>query len=301
MIYYPYLRGKQFELLAIQELLEHDRLNEFVHPIIEPVKNTSTLKNTINLFDEYNHPLYMIGNPAVGDLSNKKVWNHLNKYPAAINDNLSGYDREEIAKDLKMEIFCERDSWQNDFYPNNKGDQLKVIENSKLPAIRNFKKFNTNRLVALTDHFRKEDKNADYSTEPQFFSTDYLDYKEDFVGFSDYSIIGREYNTSGFAPRAVAIHIIYLVNNELWVRHFVSDTNGDISNVAGKFGEALDKLVNWYNDLDENVKERNSTIGLKEFIDIHQKGSYPGLGYVKKLSLMHHLEVVGRVLSDLDS
>lgn len=42
-MYFPYLRGKQEELLALQELLNNDRLSEKIIPVIEPVKMSSTL------------------------------------------------------------------------------------------------------------------------------------------------------------------------------------------------------------------------------------------------------------------
>lgn len=33
---------------------------------------------------------------------------------------------------------------------------------------------------------------------------------EDIRAFSDYSIVGNEYDESGFAPVAIAVHIVYL-------------------------------------------------------------------------------------------
>lgn len=71
---------------------------------------------------------------------------------------------------------------------------------------------------------------------------------------------GRQYNESGFAPYAVAIHIVYFENdNSLRIRHFVSDSNDDITDVAGKFYEAVSKLYEWY--ITEN-QERQLTMGL---------------------------------------
>ena len=48
-MYFPYLRGKQFELIALREasnLLEKNKTK--VSPIIEPVKDSTTFKSTIN-------------------------------------------------------------------------------------------------------------------------------------------------------------------------------------------------------------------------------------------------------------
>lgn len=42
-MYFPYLRGRQFELIALRELLENGVLSDRIIPIIEPVKLSSTL------------------------------------------------------------------------------------------------------------------------------------------------------------------------------------------------------------------------------------------------------------------
>ena len=126
----------------------------------------------------------------------------------------------------------------------------------------------------------------------EHFSEDHLYYQEDgYVGFADYSVVGEEYNETGFAPYAVAIHIVYFDKDDsLRVKHFVSDSNDDISDPAGKFQEALSKLVAW------NETKQLDTVAMKEFEDLYHREAYPGLGTVKKLSIMHHLEFIGRYL-----
>ncbi|XFE28377.1 sce7725 family protein [Listeria innocua] len=46
-MYYPYLRGKQFDLLALKEALSRGLLSNKIHPVIEPVRDSATLKNVI--------------------------------------------------------------------------------------------------------------------------------------------------------------------------------------------------------------------------------------------------------------
>jgi hypothetical protein len=51
-MYYPYLRGKQFELILLRDNAEFIAKND-IHPIIEPVKtNFSSLKNTMKVLNE---------------------------------------------------------------------------------------------------------------------------------------------------------------------------------------------------------------------------------------------------------
>jgi len=88
-------------------------------------------------------------------------------------------------------------------------------------------------------------------------------------------------------PYAVAIHLSYAdQNNKIRVRHFVSDSNDDSSDVGGKFAEALEKLIQWVN---ENGRE---SIAISIFRELHETGHFPGLGSLKKLSIMHHIELV---------
>lgn len=49
-MYYPLLRGRQNELLAIKELLDASALSSKIVPVIEPVKLSPTLVNTLSAF-----------------------------------------------------------------------------------------------------------------------------------------------------------------------------------------------------------------------------------------------------------
>lgn len=65
-MYYPYLRGKQFDLLALKEALSRGLLSNKIQPVIEPVRDSATLKNVIELFQKKHHPIAVIQNPQVG-------------------------------------------------------------------------------------------------------------------------------------------------------------------------------------------------------------------------------------------
>ena len=149
--------------------------------------------------------------------------------------------------------------------------------------------------VMFEDKFKKQDKNADYlKQEDEFYSDDHLYFGEEgFAGFGDYSIVSDEYVEGGFAPRAVAIHIVYFEkNNTLRVYHFVSDSNADTEDTAGKYYEAVIKLKRWY----DAGQSRQLTTALSTLLSHAESGYYPGLPTIKKLSIMHHLELVGKYL-----
>ena len=52
MNYYPYLRGKQYELISLRGLNEFITNRNIVCPIIEPVKISSTLSRTISTLQD---------------------------------------------------------------------------------------------------------------------------------------------------------------------------------------------------------------------------------------------------------
>ena len=49
-MYFPYVRGRQYELLALKELVSGGLLSDKIIPIVEPVKLSPTLINTMAEF-----------------------------------------------------------------------------------------------------------------------------------------------------------------------------------------------------------------------------------------------------------
>ena len=55
-MYYPYLRGRQYELLALRESVKKDSIiSKNILPILEPVRASSTLLSTLSEFIKYEH------------------------------------------------------------------------------------------------------------------------------------------------------------------------------------------------------------------------------------------------------
>lgn len=306
-MYYPLLRGRQNELLAIQELMKCSVLSDKVVPIIEPVKLSPTLVNTIIEFNGNHRNLIFVGNPKVGsfrsDSKNTKNDQYRTKLQELITGDtcvqrglyvdpqfstiLSKWINAGISTDSILAICLQQDSIKQ-FKDADASDEVRVV----LPYAPAFRRVGQKRIL-IEDSFNKKPRNADYvNDEDEFFSDNHLYFNsERYIGFSDYSIIGKDYSESGFTPYAVAIHIVYFDDEKnLRIRHFVSDDKDDASDPAGKFYQALEKLVIW------NETKHYDTIGIKRFEEIYRKQTYPGLGVVKRLSIMHHLELVSRFL-----
>lgn len=314
-MYFPYLRGRQYELLALRELAANNLLGDYVIPIVEPVKLSPTLVNVMDDFIKTQYPISIIRNPVVGTF--------MSDWQEAQEDSKEDRYRKRFAELYSNPIIIKSLIMQRnaksllDFWEKNgvKKSDLLVINTSRdyldvyegafatqvprfalIPDESAFRRKVRHHKVLLDDKFERQERNADYQdVEDEFFSDDHIYYAEDgFTGFSDYSVVGNEYLDSGFAPYAVAIHMVYFApDNTLRVRHFVSDSNDDISNPALKFYEAVSKLANWYYSAPQSVP---MTLGLKTFLDHYEQQSYPGLGTVKKLSLMHHIELMGQYL-----
>ncbi len=309
-MYFPYLRGRQYELLALRELVTNNLLGKNVIPIIEPVKLSSTLMSVIKAFVKAEHFIAVILNPEVGTYTSEVSYIQDKPYSEYVLDE---YNDPYIVKSIIMGesandfIDSTRINKSDLLVVNNKQDFLNLYEKefngispkySLIPDEGTFRRKVRNNKVLLDDKFNKRTRNSDYKKYvDEFFSDDHLYYKNDnFIGFSDYSIVGEEYNEVGFAPYAVAIHIVYFDSDKnLRIRHFVSESNEDITNTAGKFYEAVTKLNNWFNSEPHPVK---ATMGLKAFLHHCAKKTYPGLGTVKKLSLMHHLELMSDYLDN---
>ena len=307
-MYFPYFRGRQYELLALKELAKAGLLGKSVIPVVEPIKLSPTFNSVLTEFNNNAAHLSLVFNPIVGDLvNNPNLFSSLYSYvsnskvvfPAVIinsnaGDTIKFLESNGLSKNSILTILDNRDCLPiyEDIFDNN------TPRYTMFPEDRQIRRIVKKNKVMFEDKFRKKDRNADYSYD-EFFSEDHLYFSEEgYDGFGDYSIIGSEYSESGFAPRAVAIHIVYFENNNnLRIHHFISDSNPeDISDVAGKFYEAVSKLAKWY----KSGQERQLTTGLKILLDHYENRTYPGLGTLKKLSVMHHLELMGKFLDRLN-
>ena len=70
-MYFPYMRGKQNELLALKETVTCLKSNK-IFPVIEPVKSSvGPLITTIKELNQYSINPYIIINPEIGELADK--------------------------------------------------------------------------------------------------------------------------------------------------------------------------------------------------------------------------------------
>ncbi|MGO3184497.1 MAG: sce7725 family protein [Aequorivita sp.] len=312
-MYQPYIRGKQFELIGLRELASDVlfKNRDKISPIIEPVRDSSTFKTTLRELAKNDINFTVIVNPQVGTFKDTKsifkaiktAVDDYKNYQIGIIffDGIKHEDAIKFLSDYKDKIptlsIIHNAIFDNITDVLAKYLKISIIKynviNLSLTTRRYHRNFDRDTLIELDDYFRSQEKNSDYlRIEESIFSEEHLYYKEEgYMGFSDFLSIGEGYSESGFLPYAVAIHISYSDDEDrIRIRHFTSDSNDDNSDVAGKFAEALEKLITWCNDTGYDSK------AIQSYREYHENGHFPGLGTLKKLSLINHIELVMKLI-----
>jgi len=306
-MYFPYLRGKQFELIALRELAPTILDPNKIIPILEPLKrNVSGLKTALRILNKAGVRVQLIINPEHGELKDKSDI-LINLVQELVIENITNIIPTFLVNSDKDFILVQSAIQQNGF--DETGYALvhinQIRETDRLSALTKstnclFNTIQVNHLIALkrkygnrsflSDNFKKQRVNADYIGIPdEVFSSDYLYYSgEGCIAFSDYQIIGVDYVEGGGAALAVAIHLTYKDphSDDIRIAHFVSDSNGDRNDPGGKFFEALSKLIVFVDN------HQIDSLAIRQFRDYYDRQAFPGLGVSKKLSIMHHIELV---------
>lgn len=288
-MYYPYLRGKQFDLLALSELIKQGRWSSRIRPIIEPVRDSATLKKTLELFDQRQLPCYVITNPQVGTA---KLF-ATKRFDWQLHQESTVRTGEIVTKDnpftANLYVFTPQSPRQTAALTIDPQD-LSVI-----PDQGRFRILEVPNKILLKESFQAQKKIAKYEEKvDDFYSDEHLYLADPFVGFSDYTIEGSHYVDKGGPSRAIAVHMTYFdAYLNLRVKHFVSDSNENAQNQKEKFFEAAGKLADWYA---RNQDQLLLTLGMEELLRYSSAQKFPGLGSIKKWSLAHHLELVGAFL-----
>ena len=144
--------------------------------------------------------------------------------------------------------------------------------------------------VLIRNGFKPQKKNADYPPTEHFSDLHITFPDEGMNGFGDYLIVGDDYMETGGPAYAVVIHLTYLDNDDdMFIYHFVSDQTASPTDPGGKFLEALEKLAKKVNRSKSLIFESRACA---EYLELYEKRHYPGLGYIKKLSMQHHIELM---------
>lgn len=310
-MYYPLLRARQFELIALRELALEQATQGMIIPILEPVKEThNNLTLAHKIFLDKEQKAFLIVNPTIGVLAGDSDFYleyldtietgvfipafHYRNNPKFIIDSITRFGLSGCM------LICPNDISAEDIGFKKLVDKpeittINISDPNKNRSLHRYLNSIDKIVIRLDDLFQKQARNSDYlDIVGHRFSEEHLYYDEEgFKGFSDFTILPSEYIEGGSTPRAVAIHLTYLNSeNQIWIRHFTSETNDSIANVQGKFAEAAEKAVQYC----RSNQLLNSAIA--ELESYYDNEHYPGLGTVKKICIKNHLLVISNYLKN---
>lgn len=308
-MYYPYFRGKQYDLITIRENADLLAGSNFV-PIIEPVKEAlNGLTRAIDAVLTANGVVTLIINPQNGDhVDNSTSIQQLFNSDLKDKSNvLVGILLTETMKLDEIKVLSESIQGHEIVFIHagfTEGRLLgEHLETNSISCRHVFfedycgklyrKHFSGSKMirVLVRDGFQKRANRLHPAVE--MFSDLHATFEEEGMnGFGDFLIVGDEYSETGGPAYAVAIHLTFIDPNkddQMYIHHFKSIRNDTPTDPAGKFAEALQELVAEVNDSNTLLFKSKA---IEEFLDLHRRGHFPGLGYVKKLSMQHHIETL---------
>jgi hypothetical protein len=306
-VYHPYFRGKQYELITVRELAPLLKRAGFC-PVIEPVREAlSGLQKALDAVVEVEGRAIVVVNPHHGDLSGAgKPLTQL------LNDNVFDWHgisagillKQNIVLEEIMESYEEHAAHTPVLIHAGFSEAKALAEELGKPTKDHFhvffekfcgklyqKHFNGATRILLRDGFERK-RNRDYGRVEPFSDLHATFREEGMDGFGDFLIVGDEYSETGGPAYAVAIHLTFIdpdQDDSMQIYHFKSKSQDTPKDPAGKFAEALAAMIKALNGPNSKVLE---TDAVKEFRMLHREGHFPGLGYVKKLSMNHHIETM---------
>lgn len=310
-MYYPYLRGKQFELQAIENI-DHAVYSNTI-PIVEPMTRVANTRanNVYSRLATASNPLICIVNPDFRDLTeNQTRANFINNHLAGHTNLTLGYIISQHTTPSQIRTFLTSDLNRQKaliFKANFTTARLNSIVNevrANQPAHLVFESRKTGHTtqtafawhphrVLITDGFQSQIKNANYPAN-SFYSSDYLTYRGNgWSGIGDYQTLGEEVKEGGAPPYVVALHLTRDAGpaHGLMVDHYLSYSNTGIQGDAGpKFLEACGLLVT------SPLTMPLTSTGLTLYRRWNTASHFPTLGGAKQASLQHHIELLSRLV-----
>lgn len=307
-MYFPYLRGKQFELIALRELAAVINPDKVI-PLIEPwKKNTKGLEKALIELAKKRVRVQLIVNSNCGELANEVFG------LVTLIDRLSGAGVDTIIPAFLVrdeEDYCLIRKVTADRGYRKSGYALihldHVYTTAELSTFAKetaclFSTIQVNRVFALQRKYRPVPSAFLYNPftrRPKWnkflfeadeeFSSDYMYYRQEgYDAFGDYLTLREEFTELDILPGTAVIHFTYKVDGDeaIRIRHFTWDCDDDTLGFGGDFYKGLSQLVGFAD------ARGIDSVAVRRFRDYHDRKAFPGFGVIKKLSIMHHIELV---------
>ncbi|MCW1913749.1 sce7725 family protein [Luteolibacter sp. GHJ8] len=303
--YFPFLRGKQNELIAVRELSGRIADSSAVRPIIEPVNGNATTIGALNEFYRQGMQFGLIVNPSHGEFAG----NEARLLSDVIKPTVLDYDNFFPILQVDRNTSLAQVEWFKKQFPQ----EWKAVIYRAMPEVPRVLDWVTTdariyhhifldgrvsgeyvtqvpaaRRVMIRDNFNKQERNKDYELVEHFTDMNTLVGNPEGVGWGDFSIVGSKFSEGGGQAYAVAIHHVHQSQNgdHLDVSHAISDRQDTDEDTPGKVIEAVNNLLSRVENL-----YPNDTSACREYQKMSRTGVSRGLGYLKRLAIRHHLEI----------
>ena len=308
-MYFPYFRGKQYEILAVREsgFLSSNR----IIPVFAPTNLSNLTLNRFRSIAEKGVKFSVIVNSPSGQpppklVASIQVLNDLERHvPSAVLPafEIRADQPVSVVRDFARTFAARQCVLIHRNHTHSKTALEKALNPLSRPAVQILlaggapldvvKALPAVGMVLLRDGFSRCLRNADYPNQSNF--DDLLNIYKDrgFDGFSDFSIVGDVYSPGGGAAKHVAIHLTELDKTTIVTNHFVSKTPPQKGNDQAKYFSALRLLVSYTG---RPPSADFDTQGVREYHQSNSTRHYPGLGKLKQWSMMHHMEIIDRKL-----
>lgn len=308
-MYFPYLRGKQYEIFAVRE--SSCLLNNRILPVFEPTTLAPATHNRFLGIVKSGGRFALIVNSANGKPAPRptdviQLLNRLESHvPGAA---LPAFEIRAGQPIAHVSSFAQTFASQQCVlvhrnHTHSSTALSKALSPLSRPAVQILlaggaplhvvQALPSAGTVLLRDGFNRCTPNVNYPRQSNFDDLLYTYRRLGFDGFSDFSIVGDSYSTGGGAAKNVAIHLTELHTATIVTNHFVSRNVPQRGNDPAKYFDALTLFVS---HTGQPLKAQLNTQGVREYHQSHSSRHYPGLGKLKQWSMMHHMEIIDRHL-----
>lgn len=290
-MYFPIFKSKQEEKIAFSKLMENKILKkEKIVPIIDPFSNDEedlyNGKNLISLINSFieNEINFICIVQKEEDLEKIKLQNKKLDDFCIYGLNYEFIASHKFDENKKYAIF-HSSTIENIIDNKNILFHIFMPEISSLDSEIN-KYISTNKVVVIQDPLIVHEANKFYGDRKDIFSDLLVTYKnKKYLGFGDFMTSYSDFESARFADwRYITptIHLTIFEKNKLYLQHF-SVLIKDERDMNRRITLLIDKVI-----ANKNLFLYSDGIKLIE----NKKGQTTNLGFFKRVSFMHHVELV---------
>lgn len=312
-MYFPYLYGRQAELSALCDAVTNFGSPQRIIPVIEPAMPAGKLKRALAQFKSAGAQTYLVVNPSLHQLGSpvaqaqwstdigpevadpKLIRPTLKETKATTIADISNFVAAYPGRDLGLVVSSNRLPVANVAGAIGARNVL-VLVKPGVDSLGYAGQLGSSRVVAISDNFPAQARNADYSGE-EWLASNHLAYvAAGQSGFSDFTVLPGQFSASGGPVGAVAFHLTFKQpsTDDFWIQHFVSDEQAQY--VSTPQAKLLEAVVHLQAQISATPSRFVASPAIANYLTQLSTGNSTNLTNNKRLQIVHHLYEVARHL-----